>query len=76
MIRLYADTFLFFAFLNVDDGAHGEAVATYDALDGELVTTEWVITELADGLSGIPPPNVRGVSSRDAERSECENHSE
>jgi predicted nucleic acid-binding protein len=53
MKRLFADTFFFFAFLNANDGAHGEASAFYDAFDGELVTTEWILTELADGLSGI-----------------------
>ncbi len=53
MNRLFADTFFFFAFLNADDSAHREASTFYDAFDGQLVTTEWVLTELADGLSGI-----------------------
>jgi predicted nucleic acid-binding protein len=53
MKRLFADTFFFFAFLSADDSAHQEASAFYDAFDGELVTTEWILTELADGLSGI-----------------------
>jgi hypothetical protein len=53
MRRLFADTFFFFAYLSADDGAHREAISLYDAFDGELVTTEWVLTELADGLSGI-----------------------
>ena len=53
MNRLFADTF-FFAFLNADDSAHREASAFYNAFDGQLVTTEWILTELADGLSGIP----------------------
>jgi uncharacterized protein len=52
MKRLFADTFFFFAFLNADDGAHREAAAFFDAFDGELVTTEWVLIELADGLAG------------------------
>ena len=54
MNRLFADTFFFFAFLNADDSAHREASAFYNAFDGQLVTTEWILTELADGLSGIP----------------------
>jgi predicted nucleic acid-binding protein len=53
MNRLFADTFFLFAFLNADDSAHREASTFYDAFDGQLVTTEWVLTELADGLSGI-----------------------
>ncbi|MGC2628082.1 MAG: PIN domain-containing protein [Candidatus Udaeobacter sp.] len=53
MNRLFADTFFFFAFLNADDSAHREASTFYDAFEDQLVTTEWVLTELADGLSGI-----------------------
>ena len=53
MNRLFADTFFFFAFLNADDSAHREASAFYDVFEGELVTTDWVLTELADGLSGV-----------------------
>ena len=53
MNRLFADTFFFFEFLNADDNAHREASAFLDAFDGKLVTTEWILTELADGLSGI-----------------------
>jgi len=53
MNRLFADTFFFFAFLNADDKAHREALDFYESFDGELVTTEWILTELADGLSGV-----------------------
>jgi len=53
MSRLFADTFFFFAFLNADDSAHRAASTFYDGFAGEIVTTEWVLTELADGLSGI-----------------------
>jgi predicted nucleic acid-binding protein len=52
MKRLFADTFFFFAFLSADDNAHHEASLFYNDFDGELVTTEWILTELADGLSG------------------------
>ena len=58
MNRLFADTFFFFAFLNADDSARREASTFYDAFDGQLVTTEWVLTELADGLSGISDRQV------------------
>jgi predicted nucleic acid-binding protein len=47
MKRLFADTFFFFAFLSADDIAHQEASAFYDTFDGDLVTTEWILTELA-----------------------------
>ena len=58
MNRLFADTFFFFAFLNADDSAHREASTFYDAFDGQLLTTEWILTELADGLSGISDRQV------------------
>jgi uncharacterized protein len=53
MKRLFADTFFFFAYLNADDSAHDKAVALFDTFQGEVVTTEWVLTELADGLAGV-----------------------
>jgi predicted nucleic acid-binding protein len=58
MNRLFADTFFFFAFLNADDSAHREASTFYDAFDGQLVTTEWILTEVADGLSGVSDRQV------------------
>src|SRR5213592_161035 len=58
MNRLFADTFFFFAFLSADDSAHREASTFYDAFDGQLVTTECILTELADGLSGISDRQV------------------
>src|SRR5437868_2518871 len=47
----FADTFALIAWLNPRDNAHA-AVATYlDGFTGRLVTTEWVLMELADALS-------------------------
>lgn len=53
MKRLFADTFFFFAYLNAADSAHEAAAQYFDNFDGHLVTTEWVLTELADGMAGI-----------------------
>ncbi len=50
MTRVFADTFYFLALLNKHDEAHAKAV-TYSSLIEKLVTTEWVLTELADGLA-------------------------
>ncbi len=50
MSRVFADTFYFLALLNKNDDAHSNAVE-YAAIVDELVTTEWVLTELADGLA-------------------------
>jgi predicted nucleic acid-binding protein len=51
MKTLFADTFFFFAFLNASDSAHAPAEAYFEDFDGRLVTTEWVLTELADGMA-------------------------
>lgn len=53
MKRIFADTFFFFAYLNAQDAAHAAAAQYFDTFDGHLVTTEWVMTELADGMAGI-----------------------
>ncbi len=47
MTRVFADTFYFLALLNRKDEAHAKAVS-YSGLIDKLVTTEWVLTELAD----------------------------
>lgn len=53
MRRLFADAFFFFAFLNADDLAHGRAVDVSEDVSIGLVTTEWVLTEVADGLARV-----------------------
>jgi predicted nucleic acid-binding protein len=50
MKKQFADTFYFLALLNKHDEAHAQAVE-YAACIDQLVTTEWVLTELADGLA-------------------------
>ncbi len=50
MTRVFADTFYFLALLNKHDDAHAKAVS-FSGLIDELVTTEWILTELADGLA-------------------------
>ena len=53
MKRLFADTFFFFAYLNAEDDAHEAATQYFESFNGELLTTEWVLTELADGMAGV-----------------------
>jgi predicted nucleic acid-binding protein len=54
MIRLFADSFYFFAILNPRDDMH-ESALRYAALNANpIVTTAWVLTELADGLAATP----------------------
>lgn len=49
MIR-FADTFYFLALLNSSDRAHGAALAL-SVGPSRLLTTEWVLMELADALA-------------------------
>jgi hypothetical protein len=48
---VFADTFCFLALLNRKDRMHAAAVTLSDRLQGRILTTEWVLTELADALS-------------------------
>jgi hypothetical protein len=51
MSRGFADTFYFLALLNPKDLAHARAVAINFSIHDTLVTTAWVLTELADAMS-------------------------
>lgn len=50
-MTVFADTFALIAWLNPRDAAHGAVAAWLDGFAGRLVTTEWVLVELADALS-------------------------
>jgi predicted nucleic acid-binding protein len=49
MRRVFADSFFFFALTNPNDPAHVRAASFSKSYVGALVTTGWVLTELADG---------------------------
>ena len=51
MNRVFADAFYFVALLNRADQYHAKATAAAGQLHGEIVTTEWVLTEVADALA-------------------------
>ena len=51
MNRVFADAFYFFAILNPRDSAHKKALDFASEHDEPIVTTAWVLTELADGLA-------------------------
>lgn len=57
MTSTFADTFYFLALLNPRDAAHSDAVAIRGRLRGHLVTTQYVLTEVADALAA---PRDRG----------------
>ena len=51
MKTTFADSFYYFAIVNPDDAAHELAHEFAHAYTGRVVTTAWVVTELADGLA-------------------------
>ena len=51
MTIAFADTFYFLAILNSKDLAHGKAVEFSTSHETTLLTTAWVLTELADALA-------------------------
>ena len=51
MNAVFADAFYYFALLNLRDNAHGKAVEFTSGFDGRLVTSAWVLTEVADTLA-------------------------
>lgn len=51
MRACFADSFYFLALLNPGDAAHKRAAAASADFRGQMVTTEWVITEVADAMA-------------------------
>ena len=64
MTGVFADTFYFLALLNPKDAAHTRAAAFTLAFEGEMTTTAWVLTELADALSH-PPNRIKFLAAVD-----------
>jgi uncharacterized protein len=58
MITRFADTFYFLALLSADDSAHKAAWRYAAELGSWIVTTDWVVIEIADALSS---PAQRGA---------------
>jgi hypothetical protein len=57
-MTVFVDTFALIAWLNPHDNAHPGVVEFLDGFTGRLVTTEWVLMELADALSA---PDARAM---------------
>ena len=51
MTACFADTYFFLALLSADDEAHDRAVALNRSQRAAMVTTSWVLTEVADALA-------------------------
>ncbi len=54
MKKVFADTYFFLALISPRDAAHRRALEYSDGECPALVTTAWVIAELADGLAATP----------------------
>jgi predicted nucleic acid-binding protein len=50
-MTVFADTFALIAWLNPQDATHSQVAAYLNGFTGRLLTTEWVLVELADALS-------------------------
>jgi predicted nucleic acid-binding protein len=48
---IFADTYYFLALLNRDDAAHSKARAVSEELTDPIITTVWVLTEVADAMA-------------------------
>jgi predicted nucleic acid-binding protein len=50
MKECFADSFVFFALLNPKDNSHAIAIKVMRSLHRPMVTTGWILNEVADGL--------------------------
>ena len=53
MREVFGDTFYYLAMINPHDVAHSQAIALSEDKDIRVITTSWVLTELADALSRL-----------------------
>lgn len=58
MTPVFAVTFFFLALINPRDAAHVAAVAAHSSRKRPLLTTAWILTEVADGLADGPDRNL------------------
>jgi hypothetical protein len=53
MREVFGDTFYYLGMINPHDAAHSRAIALSNDKDIRVITTSWVLTELADALSRL-----------------------
>lgn len=58
MNLIFADTFYFLALANYHDAAHQKARKISEELTDPILTTAWVLTEVADAMAAA---NLRGI---------------
>ncbi len=62
MKRVFADSWYYIALLNPRDSAHERARAFAKSWRGHVVTTRWVLAEIADGFA--TDPGLRALAAR------------
>ena len=70
MRTVFADTFYFLALLSPSDEGHAKAVAFTRDNEFRLVTTPWVLTELADALAASAAGRAEFLAPADDLRSD------
>jgi uncharacterized protein len=58
MKKVFVDAFFFLALLNKRDAWHDRAIEIIDAVGGPVLTTQWVLVEVADAFC---KPHDRGL---------------
>jgi len=53
-MRVFADTYFYLALFNTRDAHHKRIVEFMTGFTGGVVTTQWVLTEVADAFASIP----------------------
>lgn len=53
-MTVFADTFFYLALFNTRDAYHRRVLEFMRNFTGSVVTTHWVLTEVADALASIP----------------------
>jgi predicted nucleic acid-binding protein len=51
-VKVFADAFFYVALINRHDEHHARAIDWAREFDGEIVTTQWILTEVADAFAG------------------------
>jgi len=50
-VRVFADAFFYLALMNRRDEHHARVMAWANTFEGEIVTSQWVLTEVADAFA-------------------------
>lgn len=71
MKALFADTFYYLALFDPNDSFHQRAVEVTRELESNIITTAWILLELANSLSAASHRKVFATSSISCERTQA-----